>query len=305
MDALVIPSEHQPSLTMAQIAVPSIAANELLVQIKAIGVGVHDAYFLPPEMNYPYAIGIEAAGIVHELGEEVRGYAVGDRIAFISQMQPKGGVWAEYAPLSSDSLILPIPEQMSFEMAAAVPVAGGSTLRALEALPAIDEGGSIFVAGASGAIGTFALQLARARGWHVAASASPHNHDYICELGAELTVDYRDPQWPEQVRQWRPDGVDGALAVQPQTTNDSAQVVKRGGTVVTVSGDVAEPPGVTVTGLAYHVDVRPALMAFMDDVVAGKMRLVIEKVYPFSEALTALAKVQSRHARGKTILSVG
>lgn len=274
------------------------------MKVKAVGVGIHDSYFLPREMSYPYPIGIEAAGVVAQAGDAVTGYAPGDRIAFVSMMQPKGGVWAQYAAVRTDSLIVPIPEGMSFEQAAAIPVAGNSTLRALHALPAISEGGSIFVAGASGAIGTFALQLARARGWQVAASASPRNHDYLRSLGAALAVDYHDVGWPEQVRQWRPDGVDGALAVQPQTTADCAQVVKHGGTVVTVSGDPDAPPGVRVTGLAYHVDVRAELMALMADIVTGDMQLVVEQVYPFSDALSAMAKVHTRRARGKSVLSL-
>lgn len=117
-----------------------------------------------------------------------------------------------------------------------------------------------------------------------------------------MTVDYHDADWPEQVRQWRPEGVDGALAVQPQTTSDSARVVKHGGTVVTISHDQETPPGVRVTGLAYQVDVRAELAALMDDIVAGRLRLVIEQVYPFTEALSALAKVQTRRARGKVVL---
>lgn len=304
MTALVIPSAHNQTITLTQVAVPDIAADELLVQIKAVGVGIHDSSFLPQELHYPYPIGIEASGIVAEVGAEITGYALGDRIAFISMMQPKGGVWAQYAAVRADSLILPIPEGMSFEQAAAVPVAGNSTLHALHSLPAIDEGGSIFVAGASGAIGTFAVQLARARGWQVAASASSSNHDYLRSLGVELTVDYRDDNWPDQVRQWRPDGVDGALAVQPHTTLGSARVVKQGGTVVTVSGDRDNPPGVRVTGLSYHVDVGQELIALMADIVAGDMQLVIEQVYPFTDALSALAKIQTRHARGKSVLSL-
>lgn len=304
MTALVIPSAHEQSLTFAQVPVPDIAADELLVRVKAVGVGVHDSYFLPRDLRFPFPIGIEAAGIVDRVGGAVRGYASGDRIAFVSMMQPKGGVWAEYAAVGAGSLILPIPEGMSFEEAAAIPVAGNSTLRAFHALPPIGDDGAIFVAGASGAIGTFALQLARQRGWQVAASASQQNHDYLRSLGAALAVDYRDPAWPEQVRQWRPEGVDGALAVQPQTTAGSARVVKQGGTVVTVSGDNVAAPGVRVTGLAYQVDVRDELLVLMDDIVAGRMQLTIEQVYPFADAPAALAKTQTRHARGKQVISL-
>ncbi|MCM3659765.1 NADP-dependent oxidoreductase [Georgenia satyanarayanai] len=305
MDALVV-SSPQGDLTAAKVPVPTIDADELLVRIRAVGVGIHDSTFLPRQLVLPYPIGIEAAGVVEEAGFAASGYGVGDRIAFVSMMQPKGGVWAEYAAVRADSLILPVPDGMGFEDAAAIPVAGNSALRALHALPATPPGGAIFVAGASGAVGTFAVQLARERGWEVAASASTPNHDYLRSLGATLTVDYRDPQWTEQVRRWRPEGLDGAVAVQPRTTAPCMGLVKAGGTVVTVSGDqVAPAHGVRVSGLAYGADVREELLAVMDRIARGEFILAIERVFPFTDALAALAKVQTRRARGKVVISLG
>lgn len=306
MNAFVIPTPDAPAITPARIPLPRIGAGELLVRIKAVGVGVHDSYFLPRQLSYPYPIGIEAAGVVEEAGPATTGFQAGDKITFVSTMQPKGGVWAEYAVVDSNSLILSIPEQMSFEQAAAIPVAGNTTLRALRALPNIPAGGTIFIAGASGAIGTFAVQLARQRGWQVAASASRRNHDYLMELGAALAVDYQQPDWPQKVLRRYPAGVDGALAIQPNTTTSSISVVRAGGTVVTVSGDQALPTrGINVTGLAYDADVRDELYALMKDIVSGDLKLVIEQTYPFGDALAALAKVQTRRARGKIVLSLG
>lgn len=305
MNAFVLAGPNALAITAARIPLPSIGADELLVRIKAVGVGIHDSYFLPRQMSYPFPIGIEAAGVIEDIGPGVTGFQVGERIAFVSMTQPKGGVWAEYAAVQADSLILRIPEQMSFEQAAAVPVAGNSTLRVLHSLPSIPAGGSIFIAGASGAIGTFAIQLARKRGWELAASASPRNHDYLMELGATLAVDYQRPDWQREVLRHYPDGVDGAIAIQPDTTASSMSVVKSGGTVVTVSGDeVAPARGIIVTGLAYGANVRDELRAVMNDIVSGEMKLVIEKVYPFDEALSALAKVQTRRARGKVVLTL-
>ncbi|MDO5741096.1 MAG: NADP-dependent oxidoreductase [Ornithinimicrobium sp.] len=305
MTAFVVQRPGADTVASERIAVPLAGPQELLVRIKAVGVGIHDSYFLPNDISFPFPIGIEAAGVVEEVGPAVIGYQVGDRIAFVSSMQRKGGVWAEYAVVRTDALILPIPDGMSFERAAAVPVAGNTALRALHPLSAIPTGGAIFMAGASGAVGTFAVQLAHRRGWEVAASASPRNHDYLLALGAALAVDYQHPGWPEEVLRWRSEGVDGALAIQPQTTTDTLRVVKGGGTVVTVSGDQAAPVGgVHVTGIAYDVDVRADAIALMDDIVSGAVKLIIEQVYPFADAPKALAKVQTRRARGKVVLSL-
>lgn len=307
MKAVVLSDVKQGRIEFGHVPVPSNDSDELLVRVKAVGVGIHDSYFLPPGISAPFPIGIEAAGIVDQVGHDLTGrYQPGDRIAFVSTNQLKGGTWAEYAVVRGDSLILPIPEDLSFEQAAAIPVAGNTILRAFHAFPPIPAGGSLFVAGASGAIGTFAVQLGSNRGWQVAGSASPHNHDYLSALGARRCVDYHDRAWPEQIRRWMPDGVDGALAVQPSTTTASIGVVKDGGTVVTVSGDQVSAPsrGVTVTGLTYEIDVHQELLELVEQITDGRLRLEIEQIYPFGEALEALSKVQTRHARGKIVLSL-
>jgi NADPH:quinone reductase-like Zn-dependent oxidoreductase len=306
MRAVVLDGPARDRLELADVPAPSPGPDELLVRTRAIGVGIHDSSFLPPGFTTPYPIGIEAAGVVEQVGGRLNDrHAPGDRIAYISANQLKGGTWAEYAVVAGDSLILDVPQAMSFEQAAAVPVAANTALRALHALPPLPAGGSLFVAGASGAVGTFAVQLAHARGWRVAASASPGNHGYLAELGAALAVDYRDPDWPDRVRRWMPQGVDAALAVQPDTSMTSATVVKDRGTVVSVSGDQGVPPrGITLTGLAYHVDVQAELVHLVDRIVAGELRLEIEHVYPFDQALAALGKVQSRRARGKVVLTL-
>lgn len=305
MNAFVINSFQAPEVVPARVPVPQIGAEELLIRVAAVGVGIHDSTFLPNHPSFPFPIGIEAAGVIEQAGPAATTHRVGDRVAFVSMMQPKGGVWAEYAAVHKDSLILAIPDGMSFEQAAAVPVAGNTILRAYHALPAMPVGGRLFIAGASGAIGTFAIQLACKRGWQVAASASPQNHDYLRELGASLAVDYQKPQWPEEILQHYPGGVDSALAIQPSTTAPSMGVVRDGGSVITVSGDqVAPSRGIRVAGLDHGADVRAELEELMNDIVAGTVKLVIEQRYPFAEARAALAKVQTRHARGKIVLTL-
>lgn len=289
----------------AQVPVPRIGRDELLVRVRAVGVGIHDPYFLPDGITFPFPIGIEAAGVVDEVGGEVTAYRPGDRIAFVSSMQRKGGTWAEYAAVRADSLILPIPAGMSFAEAAAVPVAGNTVARVFHALSTVPAGSSVFVAGASGAIGTFAIQMGRARGWKVAASASRANHDYMSSLGAAKTVDYRDPDWPEQIRQWRPGGVDAAIAIQPGTAAESLPVVRDGGQLIAVSGDqLPFQRRVQVEVVSHLLDVHDELVQLMNDIAGQEIQLVTERVYPFTEARAALEKVQTRHARGKVVLSL-
>lgn len=305
MKAFILPHAGSQAVEFADVATPTIGNDELLIAVKAVGVGIHDSYFLPTDAHYPYPIGIEAAGVVAEVGSSVEAYAVGDRVTFVSSMQPKGGTWAEFTAVKSQNLIAPIPEGMSFTDAAALPVAGNTVLRAMTAITEVPEGGSLFIAGASGAIGTVAIQLARRQGWRVAASASPRNHEYLRSLGVECAVDYHDANWMQQVRDWMPGGVDAAMAVQPGTTIDTAGVVKDGGALVAISDQPMEVGrGIRVTMAPYQVDVRSEFIALLGDAVRGDFHVEVEHVYPFAEALDALAKVQSRRARGKLVLTL-
>lgn len=309
MKAFVSPAPGSQRVEQAVVPVPDLNDDELLVRVHAIGVGIHDAYFLPADANYPYPIGIEAAGVVQAAGSavdgQVPGRRPGDRIAFVSSMQPKGGTWAEFAAVAAGSLIVPIPDGMDFADAAAVPVAGNTALRALNALPPVPPGGSLFVAGGSGAIGTLAIQLALRRGWRVGASASPANHDYLRSLGADLAVDYRDPAWPAQVLAWRPGGVDAVLAIQPRTSSAGVPLVRDGGTLISISGDALEPErGIRALSVPHDPDVKGELAGLVADIARGTIHLEIEHTYAFDRALDALAKVRTRHARGKVVLQL-
>lgn len=303
MKAFVLDHPENGQILLAEVDVPKPGEGELLVKLCAVGVGIHDSYFLPPNVGSRFPIGIEGAGVVQRVGNGVIAYQVGDRIAFVSAMQPKGGTWAEYAVVDAKSLILPIPTELDFVEAAALPVAGNTVLRAFAAIGKLPEGASIFIAGGSGAIGALAIQLACKRGVHVGASASPHNHGFMRSLGAEKTVDYHDREWVSDILRWKPSGVDAAIAVQPGTSLDSMRVAKDGGRVVSVSGDqVPSERGIAVATVDYQAEVRDELIQMMTDVVENKMHLEIERVYPFDDAAEALSRVQTRHVRGKLVL---
>ncbi len=305
MQAFVLACDGAQDVEFAEVSVPQIDADELLIRVQAVGVGVHDSYFLPDDAHYPYPIGIEAAGVIEEVGAAVSGRRPGDRIAFVSSMQPKGGTWAEFVAVKADSLIVAIPADMDFPESAAIPVAGNTALRAFHALDSPPAGGSLFIAGGSGAIGTLAVQMARRRGWRVAASASTSNHDYLRSLGAEQAVDYHDLDWQARILEWMPTGVDAAMAIQPGTSADSLPVVRDGGKLISISGDeIVSERGIRMGGIPYEIDVQSDLARLLGSIVTGDTHVEIEHVYPFDMALDALAKVQTRRARGKSVLSL-
>lgn len=303
MKAYVRKNGQEGTVECIDMPIPEIDDHEVLVKVRAFGVGIHDRYFIPKDARFPYPIGTEAAGEITKTGRHVTRFEKKDRVMLTSVLQPKGGTWAQYVAVSQQSLT-PIPEKLAFTEGAAVPVAGNTALKSMYALD-LQEGDTLFVAGASGAIGTFIIQMAASKGVHVAGSASSGNHEYMTSLGAEKAVDYADPDWKTHIRQWAPGGVDVALAIQPETGKDSMDVTRDGGKVITVSGDKLElERNITGGQFQHYTDTEGELQQFASDIASGKIQLVLEHIYPFEQAVEALKKTETRHARGKLVASV-
>lgn len=301
MKAYVRTSADDMNVALVDLPIPAVDANEVRIQIRAVGVGVHDRYFIPADATFPYVIGLEGAGVITDVGNGVTGFSVGDSVILTSVMRSKGGCWSEYVVVESDALIR-MPDGLAFTQAAAIPVAGKTALECIRNLD-LNAGDTVFIAGASGAVGSLAIQLAVARGIRVCGSASSQNHDYLLSLGAEKAVDYNQEDWKQEVLNWQANGVTAALAIQPDTAADSMAVVRDGGRVIAVSGDhVVGERGILVSQLEHHPDTGKMMPALAADIAAGRIKQVIEQVYPFDQALDALKKTETRHARGKTVV---
>jgi len=284
------------------VPVPQPGVTEALVRVHAFGVGIHDRYFIPPDARFPYVIGTEGVGSRRRDGRARPDAAIGDRVLLTSALTPKGGTWAAFAAVDAAALI-PMSDGLDFATAAGIPIAGTSAVESIHTLD-LAPGATLFVAGASGAIGTLVVQMAALRGIRVAGSASPRNHGHLTSLGAETAVDYGARDWPEQIRRWAPGGVDAALAIQPGTGVPSQAVVRDGGHLVTVSGDAVEPErDVRVEQFVHRVDARRNMEDLVASIADGRVRLVIERLYSFDEALAALEKTETRHARGKLVVT--
>lgn len=303
MKAYVRVSPTSQEVECTEVPLPEIGPDEVLVRVAAFGVGLHDRYFIPTQVPFPYTIGSEGAGTITKIGTQVTGFAPGDRVIFTTILQPQGGSWAEYAAAHQSTLI-PLPEALTFAQGAAVPIAGKTALECIRSIE-LAKGDSLFIAGASGAIGTLVIQLAAARGIRVAASASEKNQAYMQSLGAEKTVNYHDSNWPQQVRDWFSGGVDVALAIQPGTGIPGIKVVKDAGRLITVSGDNAQvvpERAIAVSQMGHHTDTQQKVVELVGAMARGEIQIVIEQEYPFEQALEALQKTETRHARGKLVV---
>lgn len=303
MKAFVRTNAQDMNVELAEVPIPELAADEVLVRVWAFGVGIHDRYYIPENASFPYVIGIEAAGSLVAVGANVTRFRTGDRVILSSVMQAKGGCWAEYVAVAETSVVR-LPPNLAYTAGAALPVAGKTAQECVRQL-ALSAGDTMFVAGASGAVGTLVIQLARDGGIRVMGSASQKNHDFILSLGAEAAVDYSDPTWKQQVMHWCPQGVSAALAIQPNTGADSMDVVADGGRLVTVSGDKVIPErDIAVSQLKHKENAQQVVTDLALAVAQGRLRLVLEQVYPFDQALAALRKTETRHARGKLVVEL-
>lgn len=297
-------SQASQEVKLIEVQIPNIDENEVLIEVAAFGVGLHDRFFIPQDVKFPYPIGSEGTGKIVKTGTEVTGFNINDNVILSSSMQPKGGCWAKYVAVSKDSIIL-LPKKVDVTTGASLPVAGKTALEVIKAIN-LNKGDTLFIAGASGAIGSLVIQLATNKGIRVAASASSKNHDHLKSLGCEYTVDYKDPDWKNDMKSWMKDGVDGAIAILPGTVKDSRDVVRDGGKVVTVSGDdqIEGERGINVEQFIHEIDFITAMHELTKKINENKIKVIIDNIYSFDEAIIALEKTETRHARGKSVVLI-
>ena len=292
-------------LEIAELPDPHPGPGQVRVAVRAAGVNPSDWKKRRGLMDgeLPQTMGHEAAGVVDELGEGVADVAVGDRVFGLSA---EGAAQAELAVLS---YYAPIPPSLDFPGAAALPAAIETATRALDQL-GVGNGSTLLINGASGSVGSAAVQLAVVRGARVIGTASPANHEYLRSLGAE-PVAYGEGL-VERVRALAPDGVDDALdddALDVAGSGVLAALIELAGGaehVVTVADfGGAQEHGVKfssgdVDGRAVH-----ALGEIGALIESGRFSLPVAQTFPLAEVAEAHRVSEQGHVRGKLVLLVG
>lgn len=279
----------------------------MLVRVKAAGVGIWDAMIregtLPTERGFPLILGMEISGVVEKVGGKVDGYHPGDDV-FTYFWGQQGG-WAEYVSVQS-SWVAAKPREINYARAAGLPVAGITAHQALIEELNLRPGETIVIAGAAGGVGTIAVQLAKIIGATVIGTGSERNEDYVRKLGADHYLDYTKGDLVAQLRAVVPDGADTALdCVGGEHVEETLKLVKSGGRVAELSGHnpAARDPNTAL----FHVYAKPsgARLEVLAKLVAdGKLRVEVERTFPLDQAKAALERVESRHVRGKVILTL-
>src|SRR5437870_10209723 len=245
--------------------------------------------------------GYDVAGIVEKTGAKLEKYKPGDAVyAYIGLKE--GGGYAEYA-VATDKEVSPKPKSLTFEEAAAVPLAAETAWQALFDTAKLSAGQAVLIHGGSGGVGSFAIQIAKARGAKVFATASTPNQDLLKQLGADVAIDYTKQKFEDVA-----EDVDVVLdCVGKDTLQRSYGVVKKGGFIVTL---VASPDPVQLEKHGIHgsdLSVAPnsgELAEITKLIEQKKIKVVVSNALPLTEAAKAQEQAATRHTRGKIVLKV-
>jgi NADPH:quinone reductase-like Zn-dependent oxidoreductase len=288
---------------------PPDAPDGVLVRVRAAALNPVDVAIREGAMTsafpatLPVILGWDAAGVVERVGPAVTWFRPGDEVyGYCRRHNLQFGTFAEYTTVP-EGYLAPKPPSLSFEEAAAVPLAGLTAHQCLEAV-GLRGGETLFVDGAAGGVGHFAVQLAVARGARVIATASGRNQDFLRGLGAE-PIDYTLGDVSGRVRELAADnGTDAALDRFGGEAQELAfSVLRRGGRIVSIK----EPPPRRDGFESHYVFVRPSGydLAEMNDLIAdGRLRPHVERTYSMQEAASAFEHLEDGHVRGKLVLTV-
>ena len=287
-------------ISLVEAPVPSPGPGEVRVMVAAAGLNPVDwklaAYPALAEMfgvTIPGGYGSDFSGIVDALGPDVTGFAVGDAVFGGA----RGHAVADYTVVPTSAL-LPVPEGLSLDDAATLPIAGATAAAALAPL-ALGPQDTVLIGGAAGGVGVLAVQLAAATGATVVATGSPANHDFLAGLGA-LPVAYGDGL-ADRVRGLTDRPVTAAVDLQGTATVEAALalgVAPERITAIAAGGDL--PAGVISTGGAAAAP--GALADVAARVASGELRVEIAGRYPLDGLPAAVARLAEGHVRGKLIV---
>jgi NADPH:quinone reductase-like Zn-dependent oxidoreductase/imidazolonepropionase-like amidohydrolase len=285
--------------------VPEPKENELLVRVIASGVNPADSLIVGGKYarefgtHLPLVPGYDMAGVVVKTDAKVTKLKVGDPVyAYLLW----GGGWAQYCVTNEAEAALK-PKSLTFAEAAAVPLAALTAWQALIDIGKIDKGQTVLIHGGSGGVGGFAIQIAKARGARVIATASTQNQDLLKKLGADTAIDYTKTKFEDVVK-------DVDLVLDPvgrDTLARSYGVVKKGGILVTIVSrcDPAEleKHGIRGASLSSHPDANE-LAEITKMIEQKKLKPIVSQVLSLSDAAKADEQAATHHTRGKIVLKI-
>ncbi|MFN9472061.1 NADP-dependent oxidoreductase [Acidovorax sp.] len=321
----------QRALRLADLPRPELRDGEVLVEVHAAGVNLLDAKIrngeFKPILPYrlPLVLGHDVAGVVVQVGPQVRQFKIGDEV-YARADDFRIGTFAEFVPVRESSLA-PKPRGLSMVEAASIPLVGLTAWQALVEQGGLRQGQKVFIQAGSGGVGSFAIQLAKHLGASVATTAGAASAQAMRTLGADLAIDYRTQDFETQLR-----GYDLVLHSQDsKALEKSLRVLKPGGKLISISGPPdpafakgSKAPGIVRLllrlisagvrrrakglGVGYSFLFMRAERSQLREISrlmdARAIRPVVDKVFPFEATNEALAYVESGRAKGKVVIQL-
>ena len=304
-------------LKIQEIERPVPAADEILIKVYASGVNPIDWVvreggndFLKPLLKLPMTIGWDAAGFVEEVGSEVTNFKKGDEVYGIPNFPGSNGSYAEYCTAKANQFALK-PKSISFTEAAGVPLVALVAWTGIFELGKLQAGQRILIHGASGGVGSFAVQFAKAKGAYVIGTASTGNLDFLKQIGADEVIDYRSQKFEELLQ-----NIDVVFDASPLRDNNerlkSVSILKNGG--ILVSANVDYPFEETVLNALSKKGAKGELIYlqinrqdWLEEIAGlideGKVKVNLGKIYPLEQVAQAHMENETRRL-GKVVLQV-
>lgn len=289
---------------------PSASENQVIVKLFATSINpidwkLREGYLramLPFE--FPIILGWDAAGVIDEVGVNVRNYKIGDRV-FARPETTNQGTYAEYTAIDSH-LLAKIPENISFEEAACVPLAALTAWQCLYDFGNVKQGDKVLIHAGAGGVGTFAIQLAKNSGAYVATTAGTNNVEFLRSLGADEVIDYKKQDFESILHDF--DFVLDSLGGENQ--EKSFTILKEGGKLASLVSEPNKEKAAAKnieSGLVWLIPNGEQLGKIAELLEHKKLKAIIGHRFPFSEEglKEAHALSESHHAKGKIVIEIG
>jgi NADPH:quinone reductase-like Zn-dependent oxidoreductase len=307
MKAIVVHEYGGPEvLKYEDVPRPAPTEDQILVRVIAAGVNpvdgmIRSGMFANEHRAFPIILGGDIAGIIEQVGDKVTKFKVGDPVFAYASLD-NGGGYAQYA-VTTERETASKPKSLTYIESAAVPIVALTAWQALVDTVKLRAGQTVLIHGGSGGVGTFATQIAKARGAKVIATASTANQDLLKQLGADIAVDYTKQKFEDVAKD-----VDVVLdSIGKDTLARSYGVVKKGGIIVSLvarpNQSELEKHGIrgTVLSVDPNADELIEIGKLIDD---KKIKVIVSQTFPLSEAMKAQEQVATGHTRGKIVLKI-
>jgi len=304
-------------MKIVEVERPVPAPDEILVKVYAASVNPADYIVrqggnegLKPYLKLPLGLGLDAAGIIDEVGSEVTAFNQGDRVYGVPNFID--GSYTEYLAAKAAQFAL-MPRTTNFTEAASLPACARMAWNGIAMKAKVQPGQRVLVHGAAGGIGNLALQFAKAYGAYVIGTASAHNAEFLKQLGADEVIDYNTQTFEDILSDM--DVVFNAtptLSVDETLRLRSVKVLKEGGIFVCTHGvwpneefkDLLARKQATVAMAGSDIDHRQCLTEVAKLVDAGRVKAIVSQVYPWEQAAEAHRALETKHVRGKIVLQI-